>query len=763
MSFCTTLSRLTFASALCFCLLIIPGCGSENSGGSSALSDSGDDVKPVVKPEGGAGGSKTPLVFASQKKATDIEGTWQFVFYRELQGKSGGMEGVDVNGGYITFKKTDDGYEATDLRPARILQGLNFEGAELTDSTVTIKFEMTPPAQEGESEDAEKAEPIPIRFDGQLNEDGTIGGSFYFPLTGIDLAMLKPVPDGKEVTAEDLEGFVIGRARGRGAAQEAFVSGSPYDDYIRLTPENRGLVAFFQSMGKAFNNSVNWSGVDKEKLDELAQVHIVNAGYWGDRAQMLARLQIARSLLSQGHEIELGEKYLAEAKEDLTDEQWEVWSKVIEQEREYGKRMLARREASKALREMRGGDADEASEKLATILKSYPTDAVVLMRVAEAAELKGDTEGAIDSYAKLLALPGLARELDSSDEANELGYKPPSGRLATLWVRSGKKRNDLQDHLQKVYEESVYDFVTDASVPATPEEGRTVLTELFTGQGCPPCVAADVATGALESIMPQSELIVLRYHLHIPAPDPMANKDADERSEYYGIRGTPSVFIDGKRPEFPVAGGYTQALEEFQNLKEAVSKAGEKPSGITLDVAASAAGEVVHISARAKADKDFPESARLRLVLVEREVDMQSMNGIRAQHMIVRGMPGGSGGAGGDGDTIIMELSQSMTGLKESLNAYLTEFEESISQGGNYFKFVQRNLELDDLALVAFVQDDDTQEILEATIVPIDGTIKWGDEEAETKEESKPEGPSLGLPQESKPAEEPAEEGSASE
>ena len=83
-----------------------------------------------------------------------------------------------------------------------------------------------------------------------------------------------------------------------------------------------------------------------------------------------------------------------------------------------------------------------------------------------------------------------------------------------------------------------------------------MLCELFTGAACPPCVGADLATGALQETFATTELIMLRYHEHIPAPDPFANPQTRQRFQYYNGRGTPSIYLDGTA--FRGAGGYLQ-------------------------------------------------------------------------------------------------------------------------------------------------------------------------------------------------------------
>ena len=69
------------------------------------------------------------------------------------------------------------------------------------------------------------------------------------------------------------------------------------------------------------------------------------------------------------------------------------------------------------------------------------------------------------------------------------------------------------------------------------------MVELFTGSKCAPCVAADLDAAALEVTWPMSHLIVLRYHEHVPGPDPLRNADSEARFGYYNGKGTPTVSL----------------------------------------------------------------------------------------------------------------------------------------------------------------------------------------------------------------------------
>jgi hypothetical protein len=77
-------------------------------------------------------------------------------------------------------------------------------------------------------------------------------------------------------------------------------------------------------------------------------------------------------------------------------------------------------------------------------------------------------------------------------------------------------------------------------------EDRVVLMELFTGAECGVSPPADRVFDILAESLPPAELIAIQYHLHIPAPDPLANPDAEARADYYGARATPTTYFNGQ-------------------------------------------------------------------------------------------------------------------------------------------------------------------------------------------------------------------------
>ncbi|HEY2783462.1 MAG TPA: hypothetical protein VGJ05_00680, partial [Fimbriiglobus sp.] len=123
--------------------------------------------------------------------------------------------------------------------------------------------------------------------------------------------------------------------------------------------------------------------------------------------------------------------------------------------------------------------------------------------------------------------------LENAGRTPEL--KPIDERLAKLEIR-----------LDREYLASVPPFKPEPYAGRT-EKGanQVVVMELFTGAQCPPCVAADVAFDALGKSYKHSDVLLLQYHLHIPGPDPLTNRDTLARASYYKVNSTPSTFFNG--------------------------------------------------------------------------------------------------------------------------------------------------------------------------------------------------------------------------
>lgn len=342
-----------------------------------------------------------------------------------------------------------------------------------------------------------------------------------------------------------------------------------------------------------------------------------------------------------------------------------------------------------------------------------------------------------DSYGPALrtkALHEVAKQILSSDKlpALALNYAeeraqlmdekaPPAEQIpilklhATALRKSGKTQqadelaariNTMESTLDKEYAKNAVPFKPEPPPARKSKSNRAVLVELFTGAQCPPCVSADVAFDALLDSSKPADLVLLQYHLHIPGPDPLTNKDSEARSTFYGIGGTPALFLDGK--EGPALGGYKMhGKERYETLVKALTDNLEEMPGAQIQLAASQTAGKIKVDAKVSDLKKPGDTVRLHLVLVEEVARWPGSNGQRLHHHVVRAFLGDGGVKG----TPLTEASSNksasvnLVDLQKALNEYLDK---------KNFDADSRPLDLKHLKVVAFVQDEKTKEVMQA-------------------------------------------------
>ena len=314
------------------------------------------------------------------------------------------------------------------------------------------------------------------------------------------------------------------------------------------------------------------------------------------------------------------------------------------------------------------------------------------------------------------------RLLDESDD--------PSVQMEVLEVvvqvmnqaGKGADAKELQTRLSKLEEKDFEDYVKKAPFKPDVFEGRksksdrAVLVELFTGAECPPCVAADVAFDALEKTYKPTEVILLQYHMHVPGPDPLTNPDTLARAQGYGrkIEGTPTIFFNGKVGAG--GGGPLQAgRKKYAEYRDIIEPLLEKPADAKIKLDATRTGSNVSVKASVSDAAKTGETIRLRIFLVEDHVRYKGGNGLRYHHCVVRAALGGANGVAVAKKSLDHEAKINLDDLRSKLNQYLDDFAKNEDE----FPRPDRPMSFKKLRIVAFVQDDDTSEVLQAAQVDL--------------------------------------------
>jgi len=335
---------------------------------------------------------------------------------------------------------------------------------------------------------------------------------------------------------------------------------------------------------------------------------------------------------------------------------------------------------------------------------------VVTFLLARGTEASGDTEGALALYLKLTSPP--TREIVIRSMFPDAATELPSEAVARLWKKVHGNTDGLDAALRQANTDWIRTFATKREAAAEPP-GHVALLELFTGAQCPPCYAADIASEALQETFPQSELLVIRYHEHIPGPDPLANNDTVDRFGYYQGQGTPWGLVDGKQIQ-QFFGNSSMIPSAYRAGRSAVEEALKTTTPLRLSLSSKPDEDGIEFGVEVQGLADAKENLRLRLAVVEDEVDYFAPNGIRYHGGIVRSMPGGVGGIAPENGKLSFKGRYSASEVKSALNAHLARAEREY--GAN---FPARPMELKRLRLVAFVQNDETKAVLQSAAISL--------------------------------------------
>jgi hypothetical protein len=196
----------------------------------------------------------------------------------------------------------------------------------------------------------------------------------------------------------------------------------------------------------------------------------------------------------------------------------------------------------------------------------------------------------------------------------------------------------------------------------------------------------------------------------------LTNLDSEDRFSYYEGSGTPMGLIDGQ--QLAGIGGMLQHVDRvYKGVRTVVDERLKVPAAAKLALAAKIEGEDLVVEATAT---EFPEdqapNLRLRLAIAENHVHFVAPNGIREHELVVREMLGGAKGTGVKSGRLTYSLRMPLADMKQRLTDYLSNFES-----GRGTTFLVKPLKLEALSLVGWVQNDETREVLNTSLTPVEG------------------------------------------
>ncbi|MEW5984047.1 MAG: hypothetical protein AB1806_16970 [Acidobacteriota bacterium] len=453
---------------------------------------------------------------------------------------------------------------------------------------------------------------------------------------------------------------------------------------------------------------------------------------------------VASALSNAGILLEEAEKYARRAVEELSDERAFV---------EAQKTAFVERQAEAAKRNPQAKPLQGPGAALYTSMftSSRQSALVTLGQVLDRRGKTGEAEKALKEAFLMdpSARPAATAAVQLAKYAKQAGFDYEQLEYLTVAALAGQLNREgradlaevyrkthrgsldgLDEMLNERYERTATKVDVSPYGLGAPRAGRTVVAELFTGSGCPPCVAADLAfEGAMERYAPR-DLAVLVYHLHIPRPDPMTNPSSLDRAKYYAVNGTPTFFIDGDTRH--VGGGAALGAQKlFADRVESVvdRRLVAKPSA-NVELEVNGSGTAIEVVARASKIKTNGRAVTLHLALVEELVTYSGENGVRFHPMVVRQLARSSDeviGFPAKAGSLKVAHTFDIDKAVAEAKAHLDDFEVNNTRFGK-FEFAEKKHGIDAsrLSVVAFVQEDDSKKILQAVTVkvPASGTAR---------------------------------------
>jgi len=279
--------------------------------------------------------------------------------------------------------------------------------------------------------------------------------------------------------------------------------------------------------------------------------------------------------------------------------------------------------------------------------------------------------------------------------------------------KAGKKEDAAQTLLR--IKKLTFPIKTTKYAGRKAKSDRVVLAEVFTTAQAKSCVPVDAAVGALQKTFKAGELAIILYHQHLPTGNPLGCEESEKRLAYYdrSVTALPTLIFSGKTASAG-GGGPEDAQERYDAYAERIEEQLETEPKATLTLGATRKGNKIDVSAEVGKMEDA-ENVRLRVVLVEREAEYKGASGTAVHVNVARAMPGGAEGT----EVKPRGLKKTFTVDLADLKKKLEEHQEKENKKKPFPNKEKASLELKNLRVIAFVQNDETKEVLQAAQVVV--------------------------------------------
>ena len=592
--------------------------------------------------------------------------------------------------------------KGADIAPAKIVSSKT--------TKLTVEFD--------ESLLNEGNEFLRLNFQGKLDK-GAILGNISFNGSSCTPALLLPTVENDLQRIKDPL-----PSPGAQELMQAMQSPDPYKQLDEFTKNMQtvplALDAYATLMAIALSNKK-----DEKVLNEIAERYTKTAELWGTRQQASALISIGSMLAKSEFASSMASKYLDQAEELIKSgiTPLDGWNSEI-----------ALAKARIGLNSKNPEQIKAAGKLLQEEFKKSPRNREILALLVKYEKDHGSIDKAIDHLGILAGSPLSSRERQlislTKNNPESGNFEHPRDTLTALWKKKNGSTDGLDEYLKKSFKRFLEGYVSKEAKDVDLKKGnRVALIELFTGASCPPCVAADLATGVIEASFPLSKVIVLRYHQHIPAPDPLTNTDSEARFVLYNHRGTPATNLNGQVVP-GVAGGVEQVDSSYKQMLEALIPTLSETTDVKIDLSAVAKEGKLDLKANVSGTEKIKEPLRLVAVLAEDELHFDAPNGINIHDMIVRSMLSEPNGIPAVDGKLSLNKVLPLDDFKGRLTDYLAAFEERSNAN-----FTGVPLGLEKLHLVVFVQGELSKDIFQVASVPVSGTLVYKTAKPEPKSE----------------------------